>query len=186
MINRRFAIKEGVTAKEIRDFLSINKIKRAEFADFLNVSVKTVNHWLSSNKEISGPIVALMTILNNNKELFDYYRLNKTEYPMRLFYMNKNDISTVIDVDYVNRRVKFRNYTDNIVERAFGVREKVSFEDYEHFIESRCFPSSRDKMKIELEKLDLPFYDPISIIEKTQGRLADDDNWIRIERNNND
>ena len=27
-----------------------------------------------------------------------------------------------------------------------------------------------------------PFYDPIMIIEKTEGRMAEDNFWIRIER----
>ncbi len=34
----------------------------------------------------------------------------------------------------------------------------------------------------ELRELDLPFYDPMMIIEKAEGRMAEDDFWIRIER----
>ena len=36
-------------------------------------------------------------------------------------------------------------------------------------------PESRDKMKLILKDLGLPFYDPIMIIEKTEGRMAEDD-----------
>ena len=46
----------------------------------------------------------------------------------------------------------------------------------------KIFPESRDKMKLILKDLGLPFYDPIMIIEKTEGRMAEDDFWIRIER----
>ena len=53
---------------------------------------------------------------------------------------------------------------------------------YEEFLESRCFPRSRDKMKLILRELDLPFYEPLMIIEKTQGRMAEDNFWIKIER----
>jgi putative transcriptional regulator len=35
---------------------------------------------------------------------------------------------------------------------------------------------------LELKRLGLPFYDPLMIIEKTEGRMADDNFWIRIER----
>ena len=66
--------------------------------------------------------------------------------------------------------------------RAFGVNESPSFKEYEEFMESRCFPRERDKMKIMLEALDIPFYDPILIIEKTQGRMAEDEFWLKIER----
>ena len=41
-------------------------------------------------------------------------------------------------------------------------------------------------MKLILKDLGLPFYDPIMIIEKTEGRMAEDDFWIRIERYMND
>nr|MCR4704616.1 transcriptional regulator [Lachnospiraceae bacterium] len=87
-----------------------------------------------------------------------------------------------IDVDEMNRRVEIRNYTNDILFRAFGKNTEPTFEDYEEFIESRCFPKTRDKIKLELEHLDIPFYDPILIIEKTQGRMADDRFWIRLER----
>ena len=80
------------------------------------------------------------------------------------------------------RKVKVKNYTDKIMFRAFGVVETPDYDQYLEFLESRCFPSSRDKMKPILKDLDLPFYDPMMIIEKTEGRMADDDFWIRIER----
>lgn len=80
------------------------------------------------------------------------------------------------------RKVKVKNYTDKIMFRAFGVVETPDYDQYLEFLESRCFPSSRDKMKLILKDLDLPFYDPMMIIEKTEGRMAEDDFWIRIER----
>ena len=78
------------------------------------------------------------------------------------------------------RKVKVKNYTDKIMFRAFGVVETPDYDQYLEFLESRC--SSRDKMKLILKDLDLPFYDPMMIIEKTEGRMAEDDFWIRIER----
>ena len=33
------------------------------------------------------------------------------------------------------------------------------------------FPKKRDKMKLILKDLDLPFYDPLMIIQKTEGRM---------------
>ena len=38
------------------------------------------------------------------------------------------------------------------------------------------------KNKRVLEDIGLPFYDTFMIIEKTQGRMAEDDFWIRIEK----
>ena len=103
-------------------------------------------------------------------------------YPLRLWYMSGDQVSTIIDVDEQNRKVEIHNYTKDYIARAFGVIECPSFEDYEAFLESRCFPRTRDKMKLVLEDLGLPFYDPFMIIEKTEGRMAEDDFWIRKER----
>ena len=50
------------------------------------------------------------------------------------------------------------------------------------FIESRCFPRTRDKMKLQLRELGLPFYDPLMIIGKTQGRMAEDEQWMEVEQ----
>lgn len=108
--------------------------------------------------------------------------LPEKKYPLRLWYMERNHIRTVIDVDERLRKVKIYNYTHDRIKRAFGREEHPSYQDYEAFLESRCFPWSRDKMKLVLKDLNLPFYDPFMIIEKTEGRMAEDDFWIRIER----
>lgn len=96
--------------------------------------------------------------------------------------MHGQSVCTVIDVNEMKRLVKIRNYTDNVMFRAFGTTEEPGYQDYLNFLESRCFPESRDKMKLILKDLKLPFYDPFMIIEKTEGRMAEDDFWIRIER----
>ena len=67
---------------------------------------------------------------------------------------------TIIDVDERSRKVKLHNYAENLFYRAFGCVEKPTYEQYEKFLESRCFPRTRDKMKLMLEHFDLPFYDP--------------------------
>ena len=96
--------------------------------------------------------------------------------------MHGNTVCTVIDVDDMLQKVMIRNYTDNLLYRAFGKEEHPTYKDYEEFLESRCFPKGRDKMKIMLKQYDIPFYDPFLIIEKTEGRMAEDDFWIKIER----
>ena len=55
-------------------------------------------------------------------------------------------------------------------------------EDFKEFLESRCFPRTRDKMKLVLEDVGVPCYDPYLIIEKTEGRMAEDDFWLKIEK----
>ena len=95
--------------------------------------------------------------------------------------MYKQYICTIIDVNIIKQEVKIKNFTNNILFRAFGVNEKPTFLDYNDFLKSRCFPETRDKIKLVLQDLDIPFYDPFLIIKKTEGRMAEDDFWIKIE-----
>lgn len=182
-MNELFAIKTSLNKDDIKEFRNINKLSRRELAFLLNVSIKTIDNWEISDKQISGPVVLLMTILKEKPELINKYRLPAKECPIRMYYMSGYSISTVIDVDMLRRKIKFKNYTDNILLRAFGTKEDVDYKDYEEFLESRCFPSSRDKLKLELRNLEIDYYDPLAIIRKTEGRMAEDDCYIVIERN---
>ncbi len=96
--------------------------------------------------------------------------------------MYKEKICTIIDVDDNNRQVQIFNYTKQVMFRAFGNVLNPTYEEYIDFLKSRTFPETRDKLKLILKDLDLPFYDPFMIIEKTNGKMAEDDFWIRIER----
>ena len=100
--------------------------------------------------------------------------------------MYKNKPCALIDVDEAKKIVRIKNYVDNVQFTAFGSNTEPSIADYEDFLESRCLPKSRDKIKLELKELDIPFYDPYLIIKKTQGRMAEDDFWIQIEKEKKD
>jgi putative transcriptional regulator len=141
-----------------------------------------MERWESGKAKISGPAVPLLTLIKQNPDIIRNLELPKNELKVRLYYMNGNTVCTVIDVDDMLQKVRIRNYTDNLLYRAFGRNEHPTYKDYEEFLESRCFPAGRDKMKIMLKQYDLPFYDPFLIIEKTEGRMAEDDFWIKIER----
>lgn len=181
-MNKEFALVNNLKKEDIRNFRKKNKLSRLELAFLASVSKKTIENWETTDKEITGPIVMLLTVLNERPELIERYRLPNKEYPLRMYYMSDYSISTLIDVDLVHRKIKIKNFTDNLIQRAFGSKEEVSYEDFEKFLESRCFPPTRDKMKIELDKLGIKAYDPMSIILKTQGRMADDNYYIMMER----
>lgn len=103
-----------------------------------------------------------------------------------LYYMNGDELCTVIYVDFRKETVRIENKTDDLLYRAFGCIEDPDWKDFLFMLEERCFPRTRDKMKSILRAMDLPFYDPWLIVQKTQGRMADDHQWIRIEEDNRD
>ena len=76
-----------------------------------------------------------------------------------------------------------KNYTDRIPLRAFGVVENPSWADFEEFLKERCLPASRAGLNGILREMDVPFYDPLLIIEKTNGRMAGDNQWVQMIRN---
>ena len=58
---------------------------------------------------------------------------------MRIYFMNREKLAAVIDIDFRHERVKIRNYTDQISLRAFGAVTEPDWKDFEYF-EERCFP----------------------------------------------
>lgn len=177
----KYAIPKFITADKIKKIREQLKMTQKEFAVFVGVSKPTVERWEISKDKINGPIVLLVSMLEDNLDYVDTLKIPNKELPLRLYYMNDQKICTLIDVDIVKQEVKIKNYTNNILYRAFGTNEKPTFNDYQSFLKSRCFPETRDKLKLVLEDLNLPFYDPFLIIEKTEGRMADDKFWIKIE-----
>ena len=182
MKRKSFAVAESLTASDIKAIRKKQKLTQTEFAELVNVSKKTIERWENSTNEITGPIVTLVKLMNENIDIVEELKIPEKKYPLRLTYMFRNQICTIIDVDERERRVKIYNYTNKLIFRAFGKIEKPTYEQYEEFLESRCFPRTRDKMKIILQELDIPFYDPYMIVEKTQGRMVEDDFWIDFER----
>ena len=177
-----FAQQKTLSAFEIKEIRQMLKLKQKEMAEFLNVSVKTVEHWESTGGSAGGAAASLLSILREYPWLLEELSIPERAFPLRLRYMYENRLCTVIDVDVRARRVKIKNFVSDAVFRAFGNNEHPSYEEYEKFLESRCFPRTRDKMKIMLKELNLPFYDPFLIIQKTEGKMAEDRFWIQIER----
>ena len=181
-IMRKYAVQKSITGLEMKKCRKRLGVSQKEFAELVNVSKKTVERWEYSGQPVTGPVVTLVYILMNEPAWEEKLIIPEKEMPIRMSYMFRDELCTIIDVDEEKRRVNVRNYTNHFLKKAFGNNEHPTYEDYEEFLESRCFPRTRDKMKLILRELDLPFYDTFMIIEKTQGHMAEDDFWIRIER----
>lgn len=180
--SRLFVTQESITAQEIKDIRKKLHLAQAEFAQLIGCSKPTVERWERSEDGISGLICFIVKMLEKYPEYVSAIKVPDKTMPLRLWYMHNQTVCTLIDVDELKQKVRIKNYVDNLMFRAFGINENPSFEDYQEFLESRCFPRSRDKMKLVLQDLELPFYDPFLIIEKTEGRMAEDHFWIKIER----
>ena len=96
-------------------------------------------------------------------------------------YFNNDSLCTQIVADYSDRIIRMENHGDNIIKTAFGNNIFPSWNDFNDFLESRCVPRSRAGISEYLAALDLYEYDVLSIIEKTEGRMEGDNQWLKME-----
>ena len=52
--------------------------------------------------------------------------------------------------------------------------------DFQAFLEERCIPRQRAGLREYLEAIGVAEYDPLQIIRKTQGRMAEDQQWLEV------
>lgn len=179
---KKYIVPEALSKNDLKKLRKKLQVTQVEFAKLVNVSKQTIERWETSDTDITGPITTLFHLLNNDSSLAEKLMEPEKKYPLRLKYYFRTQICSIIDVDERNRKVKVFNYQTELVFRAFGSIENPTYDEYEEFLASRCIPKERDKMKIQLREWDIPFYEPMLIIEKTQGRMAEDEFWIKIER----
>lgn len=90
-------------------------------------------------------------------------------------------LCTKIIADFTDETLSVENTTDNIVKTAFGKNEVPFWEDFQSFLEERCVPRSRSGIREYLETIGVEEYNPVEIIKKTSGRMAEDNQWINWE-----
>lgn len=179
---KQFAVQKAVRGIDLKRLRNKLNMTQADFAVLVNVSKKTIERWESCDKEITGPITTLLSLMENDTDLAVGLEIPEKAFPLRMIYMFRNQVCTVIDIDDRNRKIKIYNYRKDYIYRAFGKEEHPTYEQYEDFLESRCFSRNLDKMKLMLKELSIPFYDPMLIVQRTEGRMAEDEFWLKIER----
>ena len=148
---------------------------------------------LAKEYGISRQVLSGYLNQNNEREKENYNtaksweRLNKafegidaSEYAMRMEFMCGEDCCSVILVNREEEKIEVIDETDDLLHRAFGIKARPDWKDFERFLESRCFPRTREDVDLILEELGLEEYDPFAIVERTGGRMAEDLQWIKI------
>ncbi len=90
-------------------------------------------------------------------------------------------LCTKIVADFTDETLSVENTTEHIVKTAFGKNEVPTWEDFHNFLEERCVPKSRSGIREYLEAIGVEEYNPLEIIKKTSGRMAEDDQWLKWE-----
>lgn len=177
----------------VESFSTVDKAPLRKAA--LEYGKKNTRNAGRKRKITDGDIQRIKTMRNAGmtiQELSKIYRVSRQTigrylstpasdgYTMRITYMFRRQPCTVIDVNFLDQRVVIQNKTDDILHRAFGVLEHPTWNDFELFLQGRCFPRTRGDCKELLQEMGLTDYDPLQIVEITKGRLSDDEMWLKF------
>ena len=105
---------------------------------------------------------------------------------LNYYYDNPNippkKLCTEIFADFKKHKITIINHTDNLLYRAFGIKENPSWKDFEYFLSERCFPYDRRNRDDILEAYGLRDigYEPLEIIRVTKGRMEEDHMSLEI------
>lgn len=96
-------------------------------------------------------------------------------------FFDDNELCSIICADFTDKTLKAENHTDDIVKTAFGNNKLPTWEGFMDFLEERCIPKERSGIREYLEAIGVAEYNPLEIIKKTKGKMAEDKQWIEIE-----
>lgn len=145
----------------------------------LDNDIKKIDELLKEGKSINE----IAVLFNTTRQMISKYVNQHPEgdYTLGITYMYRNKPCTTIYVDFLNQKIAIKNKTDDMLHRAFGVKTNPDWNDFELFLEERCFQRTRGDIKEILKELNIDSYDTLQITEKTQGRMADDNMWLKFK-----
>ena len=98
-----------------------------------------------------------------------------------LRFYDGEQLCSSIYADLTKQRIMVENQAVALVKTAFGNNVQPDWADFQGFLSERCIPRQRAGLREYLEALGLEEYVPLAIIEKTGGRMAEDQQWLTIE-----
>lgn len=99
----------------------------------------------------------------------------------KLNFYDSAELCTVIYADFTTKMLEIENHTDNWVKTAFGKNQYPDWDEFMEFLRERCVPESRDGIRDYLDAIGVEEYDPFEIICVTEGRMAEDAQWLEVE-----
>ncbi len=123
---------------------------------------------ITLSRRISGPDFAVQQ--------------NMLDHDVRILRLyDGEELCSSIYADLTSQMVVVENQAVSPVKTAFGNNALPDWGDFQEFLSERCIPRQRSGLREYLETLGLEEYDPLAIIEKTGGQMAEDQQWLTIE-----
>ena len=127
-----------------------------------------------------GEKITVRPLASTDSELFRRNAEQKGHQLKEYRYYDGDTLCTVILADFTAEQICIENKVDEILDTAFGVNETPSWEDFLAFLADRCIPKTRKGLDYYLDAVGVPEYDPVLLVEKTQGRMAEDHNGWKL------
>jgi hypothetical protein len=157
------ASKDSITCKitlptSWLEAMSINDMNRIVDISFNNYEI------IISQRLIGEEFIKQKIKRNHDVKIYNFY--------------DKNNLCSTIYADCSDKTLVVENHINDPVKTAFGNNKNPTWVDFLTFLKNRCIPGGRDGLREYLEALGLVEYSPLSIIKKTNGRMAEDNQWL--------
>lgn len=132
------------------------------------------------NREIELSFDGTEITVRQKQTLREYKKTHNRNKLLQLCFYHGNSLCTTILADETAEKVLIENHTDNPLYTAFGVNDNPGWQDYQSFLEERCIPKSRAGLQEYLNAIGVDEYNPLEIVRKTKGRMAEDQSWLEV------
>ena len=132
------------------------------------------------NREIELSFDGAEITVRRKQTLQEYKDTHNRNKLLQLQFYHGDSLCTTILADETAEKVLIENHTSDPLYTAFGVNENPDWQDYQNFLEERCIPKSRAGLQEYLNAIGVDEYNPLEIIRKTKGRMAEDQSWLEV------
>jgi bifunctional DNA-binding transcriptional regulator/antitoxin component of YhaV-PrlF toxin-antitoxin module len=179
-----------MSIEERRAKIMVNKAGGTASADAKNYRVALPSEWIyglgidEHNREVTlqfdGETIFIRPAVPAQYDTFLSAAREKDHALLILYFYENETLCTKICADLTTYQLSVQNQVADPLSTAFGVNQNPTWKDLQAFLESRCVPRQRDGLRYYLRHLGLDQYEPLEIIRRTQGRMAEDQHWIEI------
>ena len=132
------------------------------------------------NREIELSFDGTEITLRRKQTMQEYKDTHNRNKLLQLQFFHGDSLCTTILADETAEKVLIENHTSDPLYTAFGVNNNPDWQDYQNFLEERCIPKSRAGLKEYLNAIGVDEYNPVEIIRKTKGKMAEDQSWLEV------
>ena len=168
--------------------LIINRSGGTAGTNSYSYRVTLPNQWITAlglnkdNRQLELRFDGNEIVISPQKSLTDYAKAHSSDDLYSLDFYKDDMLCTKILANYSTQEVLIENEPVDMIYLAFGQNKNPSWHDYLDFLLERCIPSSRSGLRYYLGAIGIESFDPLQIILKTKGRMAEDHHRLEVKK----